>query len=463
MPFALDSSPSTSELSEAINYLLGNFGANISADPNTGEIKGPTGNVIAYLYKYLAVKYADSADGLLNFSDSPTNRLYYGIRNSNQEAESTNPADYIWREVDGGFGTTKFLFYKVTGGRQIEFFVGTTSPGYAWQQTSSASIDLDAISVVITATPTIYQWTSSSTPPARPSTATTYTWATGAYTAPAGWSTQAPSNTTPGDTLWEISITVVQTGGLETSTLDWTNPTYPIRATSFIGSSGSATFLVTRTANDGSPPTNAEVIAVIGRNPVAGDIVTVSYNSSNNAVVYRYTTSWVSQSTYITGSLIVSNTITAANMAANSITVANAAIADGTITTAKIGNLQVNTLQIANNAVSYSSGANSSGSGANVTVNMNTGDRVFISSYASASPNPVSTNNLTTITLTANGSTLQTVSSRPFGAAFGDLYYPVIPISTEFTATTNGNVTFQINYNQDASRSTSIFLIGLRK
>jgi hypothetical protein len=238
MPFALTSAPSTSEISEAINYLLGNFGANISADPNSGEITGPTGNVIGYLYKYLAVKYADSADGALNFSDSPANRLYYGTRNSNQEIESTNPADYIWKEVAGGFGTTKFLFYKVTGGRQIEFFVDTVSPGYAWQQTPSTSIDLDAISVVITATASIYQWTSSSTPPARPSTSTTYTWATGAYTAPAGWDVEFPSNTTPGDFLWEISITLVQTGGLDTSTLDWPNPIYAIRAVSYNGENG---------------------------------------------------------------------------------------------------------------------------------------------------------------------------------------------------------------------------------
>jgi hypothetical protein len=240
MPFALTSDPSTSEISEAINYLLGNFGANISADPNSGEITGPTGNVIGYLYKYLAVKYADSADGLLNFSNSPTNRLYFGLRNTNDTVESTNPADYIWREVAGGFGTTKFLFYKVTGGRQIEFFVDTTAPGYAWQQTPSSSIDLDAISVVITATAVIYQWTSSSTPPARPSTSTTYTWATGAYTAPAGWDIEAPSNTTPGAFLWEISITLVQTGGLDTSTLDWPNPIYAIRASAYNGTNGAA-------------------------------------------------------------------------------------------------------------------------------------------------------------------------------------------------------------------------------
>ena len=238
MPFALDSNPALSEISEAINYLLGNFGANLSADPNTGEIKGPTGNVIAYLYKYLSVKYADSADGLLNFSNSPTNRQYFGLRNSNETTESTNPADYIWRQVAGGFGTTKFLFYKVSGGRQIEIVVDTVAPGYAWLQDSGSPIDLDAISVVITATPAIYQWTASSTPPARPTTTTTYTWLTGAYTAPPSWSIEAPSNTTPGSFLWEISITIVQTGGINTTTLDWTNPAYAIRAVAYNGEDG---------------------------------------------------------------------------------------------------------------------------------------------------------------------------------------------------------------------------------
>ena len=238
MPFALDSNPSNIELSDAINYLLGNFGANLSADPNTGLITGPTGQTIAYLYKYLSVRYADSADGSLNFSNSPTNRQYYGIRNNNSDVESTNPADYIWQRVSGGFGTTKFLFYKVSGGRQIEFFVGTIAPGYAWQQDSGAAIDLDAISVVITATPAIYQWTGSATPPARPSTTTTYTWATGNYTAPAGWAIEVPSNTTPGNYLWEIAITIVQTGGIDTEVLDWTDPAYAIRAVGRNGETG---------------------------------------------------------------------------------------------------------------------------------------------------------------------------------------------------------------------------------
>ena len=90
MPFALDSSPELSEIAEAINYLLANYVGNVAADPNTGQVVGPQGVVVSYLYKYLAIKYADSFDGTLNFSDSPTGRGYYGVRNTNS---STGPPE----------------------------------------------------------------------------------------------------------------------------------------------------------------------------------------------------------------------------------------------------------------------------------------------------------------------------------------------------------------------------------
>jgi hypothetical protein len=145
MPFALTNDPSQSEISEAINYLLANFGPNLSADPNTGQITGPSGIVIAYLYRYLSVKYADSFDGSLNFSNSPTGRGYYGVNNSDSTTESTNPADYIWYKVAGGFGTTKFLFYQCNGGRQINFVIATTAPSDSYVQDAGTAIDLDIL------------------------------------------------------------------------------------------------------------------------------------------------------------------------------------------------------------------------------------------------------------------------------------------------------------------------------
>jgi hypothetical protein len=193
----------------------------------------------------------------------------------------------------------------------------------------------------MSAFPSIYLWTGSPTPPTRPSTTSTYTWATGAYTAPAGWSTTVPSNTTAGNYLWEITIPLNVSATTTTSTLDWTNVAYTIRAIAFNGingangsngangtngsngAPGAATFVITRVANDSSAPTNGEVSALLGRNPVAGDICTVSYNNFNNAVVYRFVTSWVLFTTYITGSLIVQNTITGDKVAANTITATN--------------------------------------------------------------------------------------------------------------------------------------------
>jgi len=244
MPFALDSSPELSEISEAVNYLLANFGANLAADPNTGQISGPSGVIVAYLYKYLAIKYADSFDGSSGFSDSPTNKAYYGVNNSNSSVESTNPADYIWYKVaGGGFGTTKFLYYQVAGGRQIYFVIATSAPDSTYVQTGTGAIDLDVVTTVTiyqNADPTIYQWTSSSTPPARPTTTTTYYWNTGVYTAPSGWSTTIPSNTTAGDYLWAITIHLTVNANVATSTLDWTNTSYPIYSFSKNGSSGTA-------------------------------------------------------------------------------------------------------------------------------------------------------------------------------------------------------------------------------
>jgi len=622
MPFSLTNDPSQSELSDAVNYLLANFSPNLSADNGTGQIKGPVGEITGYLYKYMSVKYADSFDGSLNFSNSPTNRAFYGLRNNNDATESSNYADYVWYRATGGFGTTKFLWYIATGGRQIQFVVSTAAPDVGWLQDSGGSIDLDVItsgttpviaqqfvpyftpavlqvprsgsplapsftgitpamyasngiavvpftdaqtdsnvafvnnswrignssttgygdisltnitignpsdagdyalwptptamssspafitvpvryknstgtvsqagvatvqliftdpgaagsngpnvdisgyttfvqnaggafnpatatlsavypnvssptfswaitgatpasstssSVVVTplssatnvvvtltvngtnlvspisktinmpvvydgapgtagsngvmsAFPTIYQWTGSSTPPARPTTTSTYTWSTAGFTAPTGWYSSAPSNTVAGNYLWSLTVPLNVSATTVTSVIDWTNVTYPIRAIAYNGangangdagdpgSPGAATYVITRFANDSSPPTNAETNAVIGRNPVAGDIVTVSYNNYNNAVVYRYVTSWVLFTTYITGSLIVENTITGSKMVANTITATQ--IAANTITANELSSITVSASKNIKVGTAAISGTTMTGAGA---------------------------------------------------------------------------------------------------
>jgi hypothetical protein len=146
MPFFLDGNPTQGELSEAINYLLGNAQQSTSTNVVNGQVTDSNGIVISYLYKYLYVKYADSFDGTVNFSNTPTSRLYYGLRNNDSATESTNPADYIWYQVAGGFSTNKFVFYSVTGGRRINIVVGLFAPSILYQADTGAAINLDQIS-----------------------------------------------------------------------------------------------------------------------------------------------------------------------------------------------------------------------------------------------------------------------------------------------------------------------------
>jgi len=146
MPFFLDGNPSQGEIAEAVNYLLGNSQLTTSTNVVNGQVTDALGDVVSYLYKYLYVKYADSFDGTVNFSDTPTSRQYYGLRNNDSATESTNPADYIWYQVSGGFSTNKFIFYSVTGGRRINIVVGLSAPSILYQADSGAAIDLDRIS-----------------------------------------------------------------------------------------------------------------------------------------------------------------------------------------------------------------------------------------------------------------------------------------------------------------------------
>lgn len=224
MPFALDGNPTPSEISDAVNYLLANNTGNMSADPTTGQITGPTGVVVAYLYKYLSVKYADSFDGSLNFSNSPTNREYYGVWNNDSSGESLNPADYIWHKVAGGFSTTKFLFYQTTGGRQIDFVVATTSPSSYYVQDSGTAIDLD---IVTASTPglssnTAYKVQSQSDPAPGGFPVTT-----AGASVPVGWSTTL-GTVAVGQVAWytfgQYNSTAATVDGIPPNSTYWASP-----------------------------------------------------------------------------------------------------------------------------------------------------------------------------------------------------------------------------------------------
>lgn len=140
--FGLTVGSSGNDIIGALNYALANLGtggtntttSTFTVNTGTGQVFAPgTGVVFSYLYQYLFLAYADSADGATGFSQFPTDKLYYGVRNSAVNAGSdSNPADYIWYEAAGGFGTDKLLYLSVAGGGIIYFNVTTASPGVNW-------------------------------------------------------------------------------------------------------------------------------------------------------------------------------------------------------------------------------------------------------------------------------------------------------------------------------------------
>jgi len=144
MDFNLIANASGEEITSAVNYLLANINTGLNTTSSGQVVSG--GNVVGYVYKYLWVKYATSYDGSVGFSNVPTNATYFGLHNSNSSTESTNPADYVWSTVSGGFGVTKFLYYLTTGGRQIQFAVATATPNTGWLVDSGSAIDLDVTS-----------------------------------------------------------------------------------------------------------------------------------------------------------------------------------------------------------------------------------------------------------------------------------------------------------------------------
>jgi len=97
-----------------------------------------------FLKKYIQIKYADNEVGL-NIGTDPTNRLYYGVFNSETTTDSVNPADYTWYKVTNGFNGDKFLFYTVTFGRNLNLYIATVAPAVHWEVAPIGSIDLDVV------------------------------------------------------------------------------------------------------------------------------------------------------------------------------------------------------------------------------------------------------------------------------------------------------------------------------
>jgi hypothetical protein len=102
--------------------MVNSLGTSAYSSASSAFVWKPT--TFQYSDRYLDVAYADNATGTSNFSFSPTNRLYYGLRNIPNPALSTDPSVYTWYLADPGFGTTVYLAYANRTGRKFSFATG---------------------------------------------------------------------------------------------------------------------------------------------------------------------------------------------------------------------------------------------------------------------------------------------------------------------------------------------------
>ncbi len=104
---------------------------------------------VAYLFRYLDVAYGSDANGA-DFSDeiidlpANTTPVFIGRRNTASDEASNNPTAFSWAEINSETDSaTLKSYYKLLGGKQIDFEFGTTLPeGYTEHE--GEVIDLEA-------------------------------------------------------------------------------------------------------------------------------------------------------------------------------------------------------------------------------------------------------------------------------------------------------------------------------
>ena len=216
MTYFVQPNSSSSDLAGAINYILANLNTNFNPNFGTGIINSTnttatatSGQTTAYIYRYLDVAYADNGSGSSNFSSTPlSTNSFYGLRNTNTNVYSTNPADYVWYQINGNFSGGKAIWYQTFGGLQINLIVATSAPTPAYQQSPNGSaIDLTIVStatnlqgrsgyaistVGLASTPTTYTTTGNATFPPPNSWGGSETW------------TANPATYNAGQNLWQI-------------------------------------------------------------------------------------------------------------------------------------------------------------------------------------------------------------------------------------------------------------------
>lgn len=270
--------------------------SNIVTYSGNGSISAG-GTIIGYRNRFMYVLYADDVYGS-GQSTSPLNKAYYAIVNTNELTAPTNPLNYSYSQVSGGFGTTKKLFYKTIGGRQIQWFVGVAAPSSEWVQqpntTSYVAIDLDTVTVAAGSNGwSVYQaavFKSSNTLPITP-TGGNYTFSTQTLVPPTGWYANIP---TANDNVYVSSFLFASNVADVVTANTWDTPTAVYK----FGANGTTTTVgVVYQANVLTPLAissngyydfaNASLLAPNGWSN------TIPNNPSNSAI-------WSSQATFVT-------------------------------------------------------------------------------------------------------------------------------------------------------------------
>ena len=376
--FALDVNSNPADIITGLNYAISNLGQGgtgtstnvLTSNVTTGEITTTITNtagystttVVSYLYQYMDVKYANTATGSSGFTSNCRQAQYFGLRNTaNANPISSNPAEYIWYQVTGGFGLTKNLWYQTIGGRQIAFFAGNAAPlpNYIpvpdMPTANSAPINLDSITSVqnnqIINVSAYYQ---ANATPATPSGGT-YNFSTFTLTPPSGWSSTIPpfvANTT-------IYISQAAFVGNSVSTVGpstlWTTPVaYIEQFQGNTGAQGQRGFVPmgyvicsTDPATFSNPTdysnafaaarTNASPPIGLGFSPITNDTAQFFYanlfTGTNTTTVRQFNGNiWINvDAQVISGGLFVPGTITANTLNANQVYAVTVASTNATV------------------------------------------------------------------------------------------------------------------------------------
>jgi hypothetical protein len=208
----------------------------------------------------------------------------------------------------GASSSATYYFSYIVGNDIARSVKSPTSAAFTWTPTANAGptgptgsggvTGPTGDSGVQTARPVVYQW-ALSTPSI--SGSTTYTWSTGGYTAPSGWSTTITAAPSQGFILYTATVPITAAAGTATTTISWTSasivtagyagtngatgPTGGAGATGPTGTNGSsARIMYARIASN--PVSVAGTVSVSGDNRPTGAQASAVWGAAFNVTWY---------------------------------------------------------------------------------------------------------------------------------------------------------------------------------